>query len=105
MDDMLGYNSLMLSPIVSTKLFIPQPRPELIHRPRLFTQLNQGLTRKLTLISAPAGFGKITLVADWAPRSLQSDTRMAWISLDGDNNDLSRFPEVFNFFNQADRWH
>ncbi len=81
----------MLSPIVITKLFIPQPRPELIHRPRLLTQLNQGLTRKLTLISAPAGFGKTTLVADWAHRSLLSDTRMAWISLDKDDNDPSLF--------------
>ena len=58
----------MLSPIVITKLFIPQPHPVLVHRPRLLAQLNQGLTRKLTLISAPAGFGKTTLVADWAQR-------------------------------------
>jgi hypothetical protein len=81
----------MLSPIVITKLFIPQPRPELVHRPRLLAQLNKGLTRKLTLISAPAGFGKTTLVADWAHRSLLSDTRMAWISLDKDDNDPSLF--------------
>lgn len=81
----------MFSPIVITKLFIPQPRPELVHRPRLLAQLNQGLTRKLTLISAPAGFGKTTLVADWAHRSLLSDTRMAWISLDKDDNDTNLF--------------
>lgn len=92
----------MLSPIVITKLFIPQPRPELVHRPRLLAQLNQGLTRKLTLISAPAGFGKTTLVADWAQRlqlSLSteslSDTRMAWISLDKDDNDPTRFLTYF----------
>ena len=81
----------MLSPIVITKLFIPQPRSELVHRPRLLEQLNQGLTRKLTLISAPAGFGKTTLVADWAQRLQLSDTKMAWISLDEDDNDSSLF--------------
>ena len=101
----MGYNLLMLSPIVITKLFIPQPRPELVHRPRLLAQLNQGLHRKLTLISAPAGFGKTTLVSDWIAniqldsekgsqlgnRTSGNKNRVAWLSLDEGDNDLNRF--------------
>jgi LuxR family maltose regulon positive regulatory protein len=52
-------------PILRTKLYIPPPRPELVSRPRLVERLNAGLHRKLTLISAPAGFGKTTLVSEW----------------------------------------
>ena len=51
--------------LLSTKFYIPPARPELIKRPRLLQQLNDGLYRKLTLISAPAGFGKTTLVSEW----------------------------------------
>ncbi len=55
----------MSSPILSTKLYIPPPRPKVVLRPRLIEQLNEELHRKLTLISAPAGFGKTTLVSEW----------------------------------------
>lgn len=55
----------METPLLQTKLYIPPLRPELVPRPRLIERLNQGLDRKLTLISAPAGFGKTTLVAEW----------------------------------------
>lgn len=51
--------------LLLTKLFIPTIRPELVSRPHLIEQLNRGLHCKLTLISAPAGFGKTTLVTDW----------------------------------------
>ncbi|MBK5106986.1 MAG: hypothetical protein JJE12_02600 [Anaerolineales bacterium] len=51
--------------LLSTKLFIPHTRPELVPRPRLIERMNKSLHRKLTLISAPAGFGKTTLVTDW----------------------------------------
>jgi LuxR family maltose regulon positive regulatory protein len=67
---------------------IPPTRPELGSRPRLNEQLNEGLHRKLTLISAPAGFGKTTLVSDWL-RHL--DVPTAWVSLDGSDNDPVRF--------------
>ena len=53
----------MSTPILTTKLYIPPPRPNVILRPRLSERLNEGLRRKLTLISAPAGFGKTTLVS------------------------------------------
>lgn len=55
----------MASSLLTTKLFIPPKRPELVSRPRLIKKLNEGLHRKLTLISAPAGFGKTTLVTEW----------------------------------------
>jgi LuxR family maltose regulon positive regulatory protein len=57
----------MFEPFLRTKLYLPPQRPNLVTRPRLIDQLNQGpsLGRKLTLISAPAGFGKTTLVAEW----------------------------------------
>ena len=51
-------------PLLKTKLYIPPARPELVSRPRLIEQLNAGLQRKLTLISAPAGFGKTTLLSE-----------------------------------------
>jgi LuxR family maltose regulon positive regulatory protein len=52
--------------LLQTKLFIPPIRPELVPRPRLIERLKEGLHRKLTLISAPAGFGKTMLVSEWA---------------------------------------
>jgi hypothetical protein len=51
--------------LLQTKLFIQQLRPNLVPRPQLIERLNEGLHRKLTLISAPAGFGKTTLVSEW----------------------------------------
>ena len=55
----------MSTPVLVTKLYIPPPRPNVVPRPRLIARLNEGLHRKLTLISAPAGFGKTTLVSAW----------------------------------------
>jgi len=52
-------------PILQTKLYVPPIRSELVSRLRLIERLNAGLHRKLTLVSAPAGFGKTTLVAEW----------------------------------------
>ena len=56
----------MSTPLLATKLYIPPPRPNVVLRPRLIERLNEGLHRKLTLISAPAGFGKTTLLSAWA---------------------------------------
>jgi hypothetical protein len=55
----------MSTPLLTTKLYIPAPRPSVVGRPHLIARLNAGLHRKLTLISAAAGFGKTTLVSEW----------------------------------------
>ena len=78
----------MSLPILATKLYIPPLRPNLVLRPRLTEQLNEGLHRKLTLISAPAGFGKTTLLSEWVA---QCERPTAWLSLDAGENDLTRF--------------
>lgn len=74
--------------LLRTKLFIPQTRANLVPRPRLVERLNAGLDKKLTLVSAPAGFGKTTLVVAWLK---QSDLPAAWLSLDEADNDPPRF--------------
>jgi LuxR family maltose regulon positive regulatory protein len=110
----------MSTPILATKLYIPPPRPNVVLRPRLSERLNKGLYRKLTLISAPAGFGKTTLLSEWvaslgsrdlglgargaasssmalassnslAPHSQPLTPRVAWLSLDEGDNDPTRF--------------
>jgi LuxR family maltose regulon positive regulatory protein len=78
----------MLAPLLQTKLYIPPTRPELVPRPRLTERLNAGLHRKLTLISAPAGFGKTTLLSEWVAGCGRP---VAWVSLDKDDNDPTRF--------------
>jgi len=55
----------MATSLLQTKLNIPPVRPELVWRPRLIERLNAGLHRKLSLVSAPAGFGKTTLLSEW----------------------------------------
>ncbi|MDQ0116191.1 LuxR C-terminal-related transcriptional regulator [Paenibacillus harenae] len=76
----------MNMPILATKLYIPLPRTKAILRPDLIERMNKGLDRKLTLISASAGFGKTTLVSEWAA---VCERPVAWLSLDeGDNNPI-----------------
>lgn len=78
----------MAQHLLRSKLQVPPVRAGLVTRSRLYGLLNQGLSRKIILISAPAGFGKTTLLADWL-RS--TSLPAAWISLDPDDNDLARF--------------
>jgi LuxR family maltose regulon positive regulatory protein len=86
----------MDAPLLQTKLYVPVIRPDaaaglrtsLVPRPRLIEQLNEGLPGKLTLISAPAGFGKTTLVSYWLDHL---ELPAAWLSLDEDDNDFVRF--------------
>ena len=78
--------------LLKTKLYVPPVRPDLVSRPHLLARLNDGLRQghKLTLLSAPAGFGKTTLLSEWVagcgPRA-----RVAWVSLDEGDNDATQF--------------
>ncbi len=95
----------MSTPILATKLYIPPPRPEIVPRPHLIDRLNEslrrsgGFARKLSLVSAPAGFGKTTLISKWAatltsnpsPMGKGDGVRVAWLSLDEGDNDLTLF--------------
>jgi LuxR family maltose regulon positive regulatory protein len=84
--------------ILVTKLYIPQPSPGLVPRPRLIAQMNEGVQRKLTLISAPAGFGKTTLLSEWASQRNDEEASfpsLAWLSLDEGDNDPARFWAYF----------
>lgn len=83
----------MIEYLLKTKLYKPTPRPFLVPRPHLISKLDSGLNGKLTLVSAPAGFGKTTLLADWL--TAQSMTKIAWLSLDGRDNDPARFLAYF----------
>src|SRR5215208_8084551 len=108
----------MSTPILATKLYIPPPRPNVVFRSRLIEQLSEGLhhTPGVTLISAPAGFGKTTLVSSWiyglriddlqakavsqnkivnpiggTQAKPKIENRVAWLSLDEGDNDPTRF--------------
>lgn len=74
--------------ILATKLYAPPPRPGLVLRPRLLQKLNDGLHCRLTLISAPAGFGKTTLASEWIAGGKRPS---AWLSLDEGDSDVARF--------------
>ncbi|MHC1781139.1 MAG: LuxR C-terminal-related transcriptional regulator [Anaerolineaceae bacterium] len=83
----------MSAPLLLTKLFIPPNRAAIVARPGLTEHLTAGIRSKLTLISAPAGFGKTTLVSSWLADSWRHP--VAWLSLDEEDNDLSRFLAYF----------
>ena len=75
-------------PLLATKLYIPEPRPNLVQRASLIDRLNRGINHKLTLISAPAGFGKTTLLSEWISHS---EIPVAWISMDKGDGDSVKF--------------
>jgi LuxR family transcriptional regulator, maltose regulon positive regulatory protein len=74
--------------LLRTKLHVPRSRPGLVARPRLADQLQEGLSRGLVLVAAPAGYGKSVLLSEWARVSGQP---VAWLSLDQGDNDPVRF--------------
>jgi LuxR family maltose regulon positive regulatory protein len=80
----------MSASLLTTKLYMPPVSPRLVLRPRLIRRLEEGLHlgQRLTLASAPAGFGKTTLLSDWLR---QVERPVAWLSLDDGDNDLARF--------------
>ena len=73
--------------LTRTKFFLPKVPRTILHRPRLVSQLNECVKMPLTLISATAGFGKTTLLAEWA---VQSKEKIAWVSVDRSDNDVYR---------------
>lgn len=78
----------MSTPLLATKLYRPPPRPKGMPRPHLIERLNAGLHRNLTLLAAPAGFGKTTLLSQW----LDSCARpVAWLTLDASDHEPARF--------------
>ena len=87
--------TLIASPLLETKLYVPRWHPGQVSRPRLIERLDQGTERKLTLISAPAGFGKTTLLAEWLASFSASRRPAAWVSLDQCENDPARFWAYF----------
>ncbi|CAN5829927.1 LuxR C-terminal-related transcriptional regulator [soil metagenome] len=80
-------------PLLIPKLHLPRLHTDLVMRPRLLRQLDSALTRRLTLVIAPAGFGKTTLVRQWIAESSQNPTApaVAWLALDAEDNDPVRF--------------
>lgn len=78
----------MVSPLLITKLHLPSSRSPLVQRKHLLEKLNQGLTSRLILISAAAGFGKTTVLSEWVH---ETKLRVSWLSLDERDNDLIRF--------------
>lgn len=78
----------MPTPVLATKLYVPPPRSKAVIRRRLIERMNEGIQRKLTLISASAGFGKTTLVSEWVAGCGRP---VAWLSLDEGDNDPTRF--------------
>ncbi len=89
----------MNMPLLKTKLYIPAARSRLVPRPRLIERLDEGVrSAKLTLISAPAGFGKTTLLSEWihgrgtdVASAVTPPLQVAWLSLDAGDNDPTRF--------------
>src|SRR3954465_2092661 len=78
----------MVMPLLRAKFYIPPLRPNQVRREHLIKRLQENSARPLTLISAPAGFGKSTLVSQWLTHI---EYAAAWLSLDEDDNDLARF--------------
>ncbi|HYF77223.1 MAG TPA: helix-turn-helix transcriptional regulator, partial [Symbiobacteriaceae bacterium] len=77
--------------LLKTKLYMPPARPDLVPRPRLTSRLGEALSRPLTVISAPAGFGKTTLLGEWRTTALGRDYPLSWLSLEPDDSDPHRF--------------
>ena len=81
----------MARPMIATKLYVPKVRRGLVARPRLLERLRRGEESRLTLVSAPAGFGKTTLLAEWLTETPGDGRSVAWLSLDPSDSDPSSF--------------
>jgi LuxR family maltose regulon positive regulatory protein len=85
----------MPSPLLETKLRIPRGRRRLVARPRLIERLSRAAESALTLVSAPAGFGKTTLLTEWLASAPAEGPTVAWLSLDQRDNDPTLFWTYF----------
>ena len=81
--------------LLDTKLYVPKWHPGLVSRPRLIERIHQGVGRKLTLISAPAGFGKTTLLAEWVAANSANKRAVGWVSLESGDSDPALFWAYF----------
>lgn len=83
----------MLSSLVTTKLHIPPLRSDHVRRPRLVDALENGYRsgKRLSLISAPAGYGKTSLLSEWQEHLTDQQVPMAWLSLEDNDNEAQRF--------------
>ena len=82
----------MYPPLLATKFYLPTRHEKLVSRPSLFSRLDRWQAYRLTLVSAPAGFGKTTLVATWAKTvEARGDATICWLSLEREDDDLTRF--------------
>ncbi len=81
----------MASALLDTKLYAPRRRRRLVPRPQLPERLNRVTESKLTPVSAPAGFGKTTLLAEWLPAVPADERSVAWLSVDQSDNDAPSF--------------
>jgi LuxR family maltose regulon positive regulatory protein len=81
----------MAYPLVETKLHVPASRRNLVARRRLLARLARAADARLTLVSAPAGFGKTTLVTEWLGAVAEDGVAVAWLSLDERDNDPALF--------------
>jgi hypothetical protein len=86
-EDWLLRAVVMAGPLLETKLHVPRWRRSLVARPRLSDRLSRGAESALTLVSAPAGFGKTTLLAEWLAVAAAGGRAVAWLSLDQRDND------------------
>ena len=85
----------MTSSLLDTKFYAPRRRTGLVPRPHLTDRLERGTRSKLTLVSAPAGFGKSTLIAEWLDVAAADGSATAWLSLDaGDNHPVAFWTHV-----------
>lgn len=84
-----------MNTLLQTKLYIPPTRTTVVPRSHLIEQLTKGINGKLTLLSAPAGFGKTTLITDWLSHL---ELSIAWVSLDEDDSEPQQF---FNYIEAA----
>jgi LuxR family transcriptional regulator, maltose regulon positive regulatory protein len=86
---------VIANPLLESKLYVPKLRRGVVARPRLSERLSHGAESKLTLISAPAGFGKTTLLAEWLAATSANERSTAWLSLDPSDNQAASFWPYF----------